>query len=78
MPAEVTVTGKITVATLDSAIDINDGASIGFLTDSPEAVIIFASCKDGDICKVTGTVKGAGTDAFFTHVSRATIVSKSK
>jgi len=74
----VTVTGIVLVASLDSAIEVTPGVSIGFLTDSPDAEIIFSSCKNGETCKVTGTVSGTGMNAFFRHVAKAVVVRRGR
>ena len=71
----MTFSGKIVVASLDSAV-ISGDFGIGFITDSPEAKVIFASCGDGALCRVTGIVRGAGVNTFFSHVTKAVLVKR--
>jgi len=66
----ITAKGIIIFATLDSAIEINDGAdSIGFLTDSEIGNKIFSICKVGEYCEITGVVN----NKFFLSVSKVQI-----
>ena len=62
----ITAKGIIVFATLDSAIEINDGEdSIGFLTNSEIGNKIFSICKVGEYCEITGVVN----NEFFLSVS---------
>lgn len=70
-----TVTGTISVASLDSAIEAPGDVAVGFPTHSAQAKVIFSSCGDGDLCRVTGTTHGTGIDTFFTKVTKAVLVS---
>lgn len=63
----ITAKGIIIFATLDSAIEINDGEdSIGFLTNSEIGNKIFSICKVGEYCEITGIVN----NEFFLSVSK--------
>jgi len=57
-PKQVTVRGTIKDGTLDSAIEDDNGNGPMFLTNSKEGNKIFAVCKSGDLCEVTGNVVG--------------------
>jgi len=75
---EITVTGIVSHGTLDSAIVSDDDESVGFLTDSPEATMIYATCTIGDTCTVSGTVVSTDPNAFFLRVSKVTLVRRAE
>lgn len=54
---EVSVVGKLNVGTLDSGILCEGNNDIGFITKSDIGDIIFASCSDGEVCKVVGFIE---------------------
>lgn len=55
---QITVRGTISVGTLDSGIEDENGKGAMFLTNSNEGNKIFAVCKSGDLCEITGNVVG--------------------
>lgn len=58
VPKQITVRGTIGVGTLDSGIEDDNGNGAMFLTNSKEGDKIFAICKSGDLCEITGNVVG--------------------
>jgi len=57
-----TITGILKAGNQDSCLEVNDGKSTRcyvFRSDSPIAKVIFASCKDGDKCALTGAFDDA-------------------
>jgi len=72
---KITITGIVSIGTLDSAIG-NDDESVGFPTDPREAARIYATCGHGDTCTVSGTAVGSGLDAYLLEVSSVTLVHK--
>jgi hypothetical protein len=57
-----TISGILKVGNQDSCLEVNDGKSTKcyvFLSDGPIAKVIFASCKDGDKCAMTGAFDDA-------------------
>lgn len=69
-----TVVGVVQTGSLDSTIELPNGDSISFMTDSHVADAIFASCKEGDTCKVTGIVDSSDDISTFKTVLRAALV----
>lgn len=70
-PQETTVTGKVTVGSMDSAIELENGDSVSFLTDSAIGKKIFATCKVEDLCAVTGVMDNNEGFSSFSSVSSA-------
>lgn len=70
----VIFSGIVKYASLDSSIDGSNGESIGFLSKSKIASKIFATCGDGTLCEVKGSVD---KNQFLVDVSEVKLLNQS-